>query len=147
MNQRVSFYILKGESARDALLFACRLTEKAWKLNLNIALYMSNKHDTDDMDALLWSFRETSFLPHSIADKNQQPDSSIILSDDETLLGKADLLINISHTLPEKLPNYGRIAEIVPDRDPERSHARQRFKDYRQMGHPLDSHTVDLTGH
>jgi DNA polymerase-3 subunit chi len=53
-----------------------------------------------------------------------------------------DLLINLMETMPAQIELYARIAEIV-DTDPERKRtARERYKQYREHGCTLESHTL-----
>src|SRR5277367_983488 len=66
MTERVDFYVLKSSSAKQRWMFACRLTEKAYLLDLKIVIAHDSLADAKELDELLWTFNERSFVPHKI---------------------------------------------------------------------------------
>ncbi len=61
--------------------------------------------------------------------------------------GSADLLVNLSARMPEQLERFARVAEVI-DADPERRRlGRERFKAYRDLKLPLETHQLDAAGH
>ncbi len=61
---RIDFYVLSqsGEQARQ--LFACRLAEKAYKLEHTVHIHTGDEATAGRIDDLLWTFRDGSFVPH-----------------------------------------------------------------------------------
>ena len=76
MKSSVYFYSL-GETD-DINLCLCQLVQKLYKENKKIII-IDNNDKLTDIDKLLWSFQQNSFLPHKILSKDDDPDSPILL--------------------------------------------------------------------
>lgn len=142
MSTQVDFYLLAESSRHARDLFVCRLVEKAHRLGHAILLLISDQPQRAKLDALLWSFRAESFLPHGeqMADEGQR-----IFLDDRIRLDRCDdLLINLTDALPGGFVGFNRVAEIVTSDPLQRELSRQRFRAYRQAG--IQPVTHDLTG-
>jgi DNA polymerase-3 subunit chi len=139
---RVDFYILAGagESARH--LFACRLAEKAYRLNNTVHIRTVDRNLAARIDDLLWTFRDGSFVPHEIADHAATVEAPVTIGCDATSPAGSDLLINLSHDIPADTGAFPRIAEIVSSDEESRLQSRQRFAAYRDQGHTLDTHNI-----
>ena len=62
-----------------------------------------------------------------------------------TPLPAADLLVNLAQRLPADLQRYPRIAEIIDADEERRRLGRERFKAYRDLKLPLETHQIDET--
>ena len=60
---RIDFYLLPVAEPHGKLSFACRLAEKAFREGCQVHVHASDADEAAAMDALLWSFRDTSFVP------------------------------------------------------------------------------------
>ncbi|KAB7628337.1 DNA polymerase III subunit chi [Alkalilimnicola sp. S0819] len=135
--RRVDFYILSEDTPRARALFACRLTEKAWRSGVRVFLLLGDHARQEELDQLLWSFRPGSFLPHGGADSDEPIRLGLQPPADTDLL-----LINLSPTMPENWADYTRLAEII-DTDPAvRAAGRERFRRYRDGGREPVSHKL-----
>jgi len=141
---RVDFYVLKTGSARQRSVFACRLAEKALGLGHRIYLHTASGSDTNQLNDLLWTFRDGSFVPHLPMDRSPGEDS-----DDDTPIHighstepghHTDLLINMADEVPLFFSRFDRVAEIVAADS--RDIARDRFRFYRDRGYALETHTI-----
>jgi DNA polymerase-3 subunit chi len=144
MTERVDFYVLSSSSAKQLWTFACRLTEKAYLRDLKVVVLGGSVADTEALDELLWTFNERSFVPHSIH-RGDQPLSAgapVRLTPDLDIVESADLLVNLSAQLPARLERFGRIAEIIDADDGRRRLGRERFKAYRDLKLPLETHQL-----
>jgi DNA polymerase III subunit chi len=142
MTERVDFYILKSATAQQRLAFVCRLTEKAYLLNLRIVIVSDTLADAQALDDLLWTFNERSFIPHQVClDENSvDAETKVHLTLEPATVPAADLLVNLSARLPAQWQRYTRIAEII-DTDAERRRlGRERFKSYRDLKVTLETH-------
>jgi len=140
---KVDFYILpaSGEIARQQ--FACRLAEKAYKLENKVHIHVSASESASRLDDLLWTFRDGSFVPHElIADSSGPPESPVTIGCDRFPPGDCDLLINLGDTIPDEADAFPRVAEVVTSDEECKSLSRQRFVDYREQGHTLDTHNL-----
>ena len=74
---QVDFYILPSADPLARLDFACKLTEKAWRMGHRIYLHCSDAAQRDELDARLWRFKGESFVPHGPAES--EPESLVVL--------------------------------------------------------------------
>ena len=140
MTERVDFYVLKSSTAKQRWTFACRLTEKAYLRDLKVVLWSDNAADAEALDELLWTFNERSFVPHDLAAAGTAP---VHLTPDLDAVESADLLVNLSARLPARLERFSRIAEIIDGDDDRRRLGRERFKAYRELKLPVETHQLD----
>ena len=145
MTERVDFYVLKSAAAKQRWLFACRLTEKAYLRDLRIVIINQTLADAKELDELLWTFNERSFIPHQICLDGESLDlaTPVQLALQSTATPAADLLVNLAHGLPAQLPQYPRIAEIIDADEERRRLGRERFKAYRDLKLVLETHQID----
>ena len=146
MTERVDFYVLKSAAARQRWTFACRLTEKAYLKDLKIVIVSDTLADAQALDELLWTFNDRSFIPHKVCldEQSVDPATTVHLTV-ETALPAADLLVNLSQRLPPQFQRYGRIAEVIDADEERRRQGRERFKAYRDLKLPLETHQIDDT--
>jgi len=146
MTERVDFYVLKSAAARQRWTFACRLTEKAYLKDLKIVIVSDTLADAQALDELLWTFNDRSFIPHKVCldEQSVDPATAVHLTV-ETALPAADLLVNLSQRLPPQFQRYGRIAEVIDADEERRRQGRERFKAYRDLKLPLETHQIDDT--
>jgi DNA polymerase-3 subunit chi len=145
MTERVDFYVLKSAAAKQRWAFACRLTEKAYLRDLRIVILSDNLAEAKELDELLWTFNERSFVPHKVCldEPSVDPATPVHLVVDAGSIPAADLLINLAQRLPAPLAGYARIAEII-DADAERRRlGRERFKAYRDLQFTMETHQID----
>jgi DNA polymerase-3 subunit chi len=140
---RVDFYLLAAAGESSRRLFACRLAEKAYRLHHTVHIQAVDRQHAQQLDELLWTFRDGSFVPHEVVgartDAGVTP-VTIGVGTDEVRPG--DLLINLTDEVPQRPNAFPRIAEIVTSDEDCRQKSRKRFADYRQQGHALQTHEL-----
>ena len=146
MTDRVDFYVLKEATPRQRWNFACRLTEKAYLRALRVAVLTENETEARSLDDLLWTFNERSFVPHALHGEAASATSApVYVTTDPGGGPGADLLVNLSNRMPSAPLRFARIAEII-DADAEcKRLGRERFKSYRDLQVPLETHQLDAT--
>lgn len=140
---KVDFYILPddGELARQR--FACRLAEKAYRLDHRVHIHVPDNGTLQKLDELLWTFRDGSFVPHEILSGNQSPASvPVTIGCEDVSRADCELLINLGRTIPASASSFPRVAEVVTSDEDSKKQSRQRFVDYRDHGHELDTHKL-----
>jgi len=137
---QVDFYILPSAEPSARLDFACKLTEKAWRLGHRVYLHCSDAAQRDDLDARLWRFKGEVFLPHSTAEDDHVSPVALGLGDDPGQ--HQDLLVNLDLRIPEFFKRFARVAEIVVEDPAIRLAARESFRFYREHGYPLQDHRL-----
>ncbi|NGP51923.1 DNA polymerase III subunit chi [Thioalkalivibrio sp. XN8] len=143
---RVDFYVLDAPAVQARELFACRLTEKAWRLQHRVYLHAASAEAARQVDQLLWTFRDGSFVPHSIDTEDLDP---AVAGRTPVRIGaggeprfEAELLINLGAEVPLFFSRFDRVAEIVAGTDEEKAAARERFRFYRDRGYALATHQI-----
>ncbi len=147
MTERVDFYVLKSAAVRQRWAFACRLTEKAYLRDMSVVIVNDTPADAQALDDLLWTFNERSFIPHKVCADEHSMDSAVKvhLAALPVALPAADLLVNLTASLPAHWERYARIAEIIDADEDRRRLGRERFKTYRDLKVTLETHQLDET--
>jgi DNA polymerase-3 subunit chi len=96
---RIDFYILPDTElpARDH--FACRLLHKVCRRGMRAYLHCDSEESAHRLDELLWSFRDTSFLPHKLAGSAGAP-CAIEIGYGNDPGDHHDLLVNLAYAIP-----------------------------------------------
>lgn len=140
---RVDFYILNQAGQHSRQTFACRLAEKAYRLNHTVHIHAGNRGDADRLDELLWTFRDGSFVPHErLSPDGRNDESPVTIGCADEPVEPRDLLINLCDEIPACAEGFPRVAELVTSDDDSRQLSRRRFAAYRDKGHTLETHNV-----
>jgi len=145
MTERVDFYVLNSAAAKQRWAFACRLTEKAYLRDLRIVIVNDTLVEAKELDEMLWTFNDRSFVPHKICldEGSMDPATPVHLTLESMGAHAADLLVNLSNRLPTQMQGFARIAEIIDAEHERRRLGRERFKAYRDLKLPLETHQID----
>ena len=140
---RVDFYILSQAGPRSRHTFACRLAEKAYRLENTVHIHAATREDAERLDELLWTFRDGSFVPHEIlTDAVSTPGAPVTIGCIGTSSGTRDLLINLADEIPGFAESFPRVAELVTSDEECKRMSRRRFVEYRDKGCVMETHTV-----
>ena len=140
---RVDFYILAGTGEPSRHNFACRLAEKAYRLNHTVHIHTTNRQQAERLDELLWTFRDGSFVPHQLLGLAYHHTSApVTIGFEEKAIGGQDLLINLSEEIPEMAGSFPRVAELVTSDEQSRQKSRKRFVHYKELGAELETHNI-----
>lgn len=137
---QVDFYILPSADPLARLDFACKLSEKAWRLGHRVYIHCSDAAQRDDLDARLWRFKGESFVPHGAAEDDQ--DAPVVLGVGDNPGPHQDLLVNLDLRIPDFFKRFARVAEVVVEDPTIRQAARESFRFYREQGYPLQDHRL-----
>lgn len=135
---QVDFYILNQAKHHKAMVSICNLVEK---LSVDKKIYMQfeNEKAMQEMNDLLWTFKDISFVSHAPVHENK--DAVILLSASTTLeVNHCDLLFNLSATIPSFANHFRNIIEIVFSDEILQQQARERYRQYRQMNCHLNTY-------
>lgn len=150
MTERVDFYVVNGTVARDRWILACRLAEKAYLRDMTVVMLGETGADAEALDELLWTFSERAFVPHDLrrgARREPPPAAAPVqVTADLECVDGADLLVNLSGHLPIQLERFKRVAEIIDGDEDRRRLGRERFKAYRDLKLPVETHRLDEAG-
>jgi len=130
---RVEFYVLPDTSEQARRRTACVLAGKGWRAGLPVFLRASDEAECEALDALLWEFREESFVPHGR--HAEDPLAPVVIGIDEVPSAAHGLLVNLKPDLSPQLAHFSRVIEIVNQQPELLSACRENFRDYRKRGY------------
>lgn len=127
----------------ERLQYTCRLLRKAHARALRVGV-VGSEASLRQLDAALWSFSESDFLPHSnAADALEvQAASPIRLHVDPLQFSGMDVLVNLGDEVPQGFASFARLIEIVATDEHGRMTARQRWRHYSAQGYALKQHDL-----
>lgn len=151
---RVDFYILPDNASDGRELFACRLAEKVYNMGHTLYLHTDSVAQAKQIDELLWSYKESSFLPHAIeaADQNNAAQNiapKILIGHNAATPTEphshCDVLINLAADVPGFFSRFERVAELINQAEDLKVAGRERFKFYRDRGYQPETHKIPET--
>jgi len=141
---QVDFYILEATAEREWLRTACRLAEKAWQKGHRIFIHSDSTQIARSLDDMLWTYRQDSFLPHALygerLDAAVDSLEPVLVGDGTAQPESIDVLINLAEAVPAFVEKSTRVAEIVAGGESARRAGRERYRQYRQRGFPIQQH-------
>lgn len=134
---KIDFYQIDQE---DHLLFTCRLVDKIYQQGHAVHIHVPSASEAEALDDLLWSFRPDHFIPHAIY--GVEDDAPIKISHEADPEDHQDVLVNLSHPVPDFFSRFTRVAEVVPLDENRRQGVRDNFKFYQDRGYNLEYHKM-----
>ncbi|MGB5625232.1 MAG: DNA polymerase III subunit chi [Woeseiaceae bacterium] len=140
---RVDFYVLERPDERSRHMFACKLAAKAYRLNHSVYIHAKSRDDAERLNELLWTFRDGSFVPHSLAGVHDGTEvAPVIIGFEPDGVESCGLLINLCDEIPAFAESFPRVAELVTSEENCRLLSRKRFAEYRDKGHAIQTHKL-----
>lgn len=139
---QVDFYILQSSNPQDRQLFTCRLTQTVYTQGHKVYIFADSGQSVAQLDDMLWTFNQGSFLPHGTYPGENSNDVPIFIGHGNDLHPSYDVLINLTDNIPAFYTEYNRIAEIIDSDESHRQLARNRFRSYRDQGCTVQSHNI-----
>lgn len=141
----IDFYILSAQEPQQRLDFACRLIEKAYRSRCKVYIQLDNLEQAKGLDELLWSFRDSSFIPHCLigeegkSDQNNSEPPAVTIGFGNQTPNHFDVLVNLAKDIPETFARYKRVLEIVIQQDEVLESTRQHYRHYKERGYPINN--------
>ena len=133
---KIDFYLVKG----DELLFACRLISLIYRKGHKIHVQTPSLEYAKALDEKLWNFSEDSFIPHSL--KEDQLNAPIKICTARDSPEHKDVFVNLSGITPTFFSRFDRVAEVVPEKESDRSAARKAYSFYKERGYEVRFHKM-----
>ena len=141
--------------------FACRLLRKAYRQNARVSV-VAPQATLRALDNALWTFDPHDFVPHAQVTAathgtEQVQRAPIWLMSEVNFDHTPDILVNLGAELlalalaqtqtpaPGALDHFQRIIEVVSRDVDEAASARQRWREYRQMGLTIKHHNASAS--
>lgn len=129
---RIDFH----SNVADKLSYACRLTRKAYAAGNRVVLMAEDAAQLAALDALLWTFSDTDFLPHVQAGDSLAAATPIILADsDAAELPHHDVMLNLARRAPANFSAFARVVEVVSSDADDAAAGRQRYMAYKNLAY------------
>lgn len=150
MTQQVDFYLLGKVDRTAKFKYACRVTQKAYLHGLKVYLQTEGQEQNSELDMLLWTFSQGSFIPHTIANNATanwqhypvQLGDTLDTNENGEYEEELDVLISLVSDPPPAHSRFKRVVDLVTDFPEEKACGRNRFRYYRQQGIEPNSHPV-----
>lgn len=136
---KVDFYLLQNPENTAVFLTVCRICEKAYDQQKSVYIQTATQQDAELLDKLLWTYNDTSFLPHSLAPAKTP---IIIAHSDSPPSDNYDILINLTQNILAFFNQFQRVIEVVSGEETHRQAARLRYRFYRDNQCELQSHQL-----
>lgn len=140
---KIDFYLIPSPSEEERLVFACRLIEKAYKQQHRVYIHTENQAVAHQLDELLWTYREDSFLPHNLYGEGPESAPPIQIGHNTVPDKYRDILINLSATVPAFYTQFSRILELIPNDPTAQAAGRERYKSYRTANCEITTHKLE----
>ena len=138
--KQVQFYVLTQDNIYEQ---ACDLAAKAWRLGKRVLIACETEQQAFEIDERLWAREPDSFVPHNLSGEVTQYATPIEISwKGKRNAQRRDLLISLQQAIPEYVASFTQVIEFVPIQETEKAQARERYKQYRQMGWQLSTETL-----
>ena len=146
--KQVDFYLISNQINDAKYKLASRLSNKLQRLDQSALIITDNDQATTELDRVMWSFSDTSFLAHERLDSSEFNSKIQIgdanLASPNLLERDYNVLINISSEIPIFNHHFERIAEIVDHDEGSKNAARARYKRYQTEGFEIKTHNIEL---
>ena len=141
---QVLFHHFEKTSGRDLLVYICRLVEKGYKQGSKpIYIHFDSENEAKEFDSLLWTFRQESFVPHTILGNPEQEKTPVIIGWGNNQIETAEALINVSQDIPKASKSTSKIHEIVGNDENKKNKAREKWKAYKANGSIIKAYKAD----
>lgn len=141
------YYLTKPQDLKGItnhlLMFTCRLLEKAYYKKHEIYVIAENNMQAETLDDLLWTFRDTSFIPHSLIVPEQKIKSPILITAQPQLIPPHnDILLNLNSCITQAASNFHRILEIFTAQAIIEGLDQKHYDYYQAKNYPIKKHNI-----
>lgn len=144
--KRALFYITQQNSQSENYPVIARLASQLINQNHKIYCSVDTEAEAEQLDQILWTFNDISFLPHKIRniDKHSAAPLEICFNAMQPLPTDHDVWINLSHfhSLPNWYAQFNCIVEMVWEEEKIKQRGRERYKIYKSLGYAVEHHTI-----
>lgn len=143
---RVDFYDLADGSNSER--FACAIAAKAWASGNHVHIHTQSEENSDKFDDLLWVYKDISFVPHEIFNKDTGNETPITIGHSNSFPDSSQVLINLGYDVPSFASHFERVIEMISGNESNKQAARERYRHYKDANHEMHYHKIDkLTAH
>jgi len=117
----------------------CDISEHLYNINKTVSIFVKDLSELGQLDERLWTWKQESFVPHSIQQPDKEAAEPVRLTSDSEQLPSSDIII-LNDPIPlEKLTTYKLIIDFAEVYHAERiEQSRERFRVCRDAGYPVE---------
>ena len=122
----ILFYHLETQPLERVLpVLLERSLERGW----HAVVETSSRERAAALDAMLWTWRDDSFLPHAIAGEPTDPDQPVLITTDGGIGNAAQVRFFVDRAVPTSGEGHTRIVYMFSGHDPDAvAEAREAWK-------------------
>lgn len=144
LQTQISFYHLTSTPMQRALP---KLLEKVVGGGHRALVLTTSEEEAEQLNQLLWTYDQDSFLPHGSLKDGRAEDQPILLSAETTPLNNANMLLVTNGQTVEQPEHFERVLDIFDGNNAEAvAAARTRWTTYKNAGHTLTYQQQTATG-
>ena len=146
----VTFYLLEQDDPKQASELACLLAVRHFRQRQRSFVCCADQAVAEAVDELMWQRPAEGFVPHNLPGEGPANGAPVQIGWQWRQANQCQVLINVSHSMPDSLSGYRFIYDLVPADEAGKQAARERYKQYRAAGHQLDTrpaHELFETNH
>ena len=140
----VEFYVFEHANHQQTKTALCHLVETWYKNGWRIAILCASPQEMQLLDQLLWTFSDTSFIPHSVATTEHSMSSVRLYVDSSEIKDDLHIIVNLSTQALITVTASHCLVEIVFSDESVQQLARGRYKQYRDHGYQLKTIKMPL---
>jgi DNA polymerase-3 subunit chi len=112
-----------------------KLLEKAFERGHRSIVLAGSKERVEDLNGILWTYEERSWLPHGSAGDGDAAEQPIFLTAEDENPNGADVLVAVDGRAPASTEGFARIIDMFDGRDEAMvAAARLRWRGYLDQG-------------
>jgi DNA polymerase-3 subunit chi len=112
----ILFYHLEAQPLERVLP---QLVEKTLERGWRAVIETSSRQRAEAIDALLWTYRDDSFVPHAIIGEETDPDQQVLIAISGDNPNGAQVRFFVDRTVPQTAAGYTRIVYLFSGHDPD----------------------------
>lgn len=145
--KQVQFYLLSQDVQGSILSSmeqqACELAAQAWRAGKRVIIACETEQQALNIDDALWARNADDFVPHNLSGEATTYATPIEISwKGKRNTQRRDLLISLQMDIPDYINSFNQIIDFVPVDEMQKAQARERYKQYRQLGWQLSTINV-----
>lgn len=147
MPKHAQFYVIEKTTAQQGLspeeTLACNLAADAWRLGKKVLIACETERQALNLDEALWQRDPEQFVPHNLSGEITNYATPIEISwKGKRNAQRRDLLISLQTEIPDFINSFNQVIDFVPVDETQKKLARERYKQYRQLGWQLSTEQI-----
>jgi len=127
-------------SPEAGLPVICERTRRCYEAGLTVAVRVRTRQEAEQLDKMLWTFKESAFIPHVLSAEAEEPAiEPVIIYCEGQAPAEADVLIHAAGGEPgDWFARFARVIDFAEVHDEaSREASRRRYTAYKDAGYRM----------